>query len=224
MDPRTRRRRGPLPSTPPQAIAVERMNAHRNGRDGRLRRASPGHRPGPLAAAPGDASRPANPEPRAGAAPAAAPEPIREACERLAARTREMQALAERIERARYDRLIARTLQIVRAAVPARAVVAVVSRGDERLVTLQGRTGWHFPQTAAGVYAGHHPADGRAAIAHLDHLRARGARYLLIPRTAFWWLDHYRDFAEHLERTATAVCRDEWTCALFALKAGRKTA
>ena len=31
---------------------------------------------------------------------------------------------------------------------------------------------WHFPQTADGVYAGHYPATGEAAIAHLESLRA----------------------------------------------------
>lgn len=225
MDSKTRRRKGQMTSTPPQAIAVERMKPHRNGRDGRLSSASTGRSTSAAPpAAPADRAMPPDPNPPGGDAAGTAPQAVREACDRLASWTREMHALIGRIERARYDRLIARTRQVVRASVPGRAVVAVVSRGDERLVTLPGRTGWHFPQTAAGVYAGHHPADGRAAIAHLDHLRARGARYLLIPRTAFWWLDHYRDFAEHLERTATAVYRDERTCALFALKAGRKTA
>ncbi|MNC84733.1 hypothetical protein D3C83_02980 [compost metagenome] len=117
--------------------------------------------------------------------------------------------------------MVARIGQIVAAHVPERATVAVVSRGDETLLTMGRRRGWHFPRTETGVYAGHHPADSDAAVAHLELLRARGARYLLIPRTAFWWLDHYRGFADHLERAATVVYRDERTCALFALATRR---
>jgi hypothetical protein len=148
---------------------------------------------------------------------------VREARERLAACTSEIQALVGRIERVRYARMIDRMRALVRDEIPRGAIVAVVSRGDPQLVTVPGRRGWHFPQSESGVYAGHHPADSDAAIAHLERLRARGARYLVIPRTSFWWLDHYRDFADHLQRVSTSVIRDERTCALFALATRRRT-
>ena len=147
---------------------------------------------------------------------------IHQACERLVARTGEVQALVRRVERLRYARMILRIRQVVDRRASKRAIVAVISRGDEQLVTMPVRRAWHFPQTPTGVYAGHHPADSQAAIAHLEQLRGRGARYLLIPRTAFWWLDHYRELDDHLRRTARCVFHDEQTCALFALGAGRK--
>jgi hypothetical protein len=62
------------------------------------------------------------------------------------------------------------------AGLPAGSVVAVASKGDDGLVRFDGRTGWHFPQTPAGVYAGHHPAEDAVA-GHLEDLRRRGARY-----------------------------------------------
>ena len=161
-------------------------------------------------------------------ATAAAPEPspdsaLHQARERLAAWNGEITSLIGRIERIRYARMIVRMQALLREQVPRGAVVAVISRGDEQLVTMPGRRGWHFPQADSGVYAGHHPADSEAAIAHLERLRARGARYLVIPRTSFWWLDHYREFADHLQHASTCLARDERTCALFALSPRRRT-
>jgi hypothetical protein len=102
-------------------------------------------------------------------------------------------------------------------AVPAGASVLVVSKGDEGLLRLGGRRAGHFPQTAKGEYAGHHPANDAAAVAHLDALRAKGAQYLVVPATSVWWLEHYDGFRRHLERTAVVtVCRPD-TCIVFSL-------
>lgn len=101
------------------------------------------------------------------------------------------------------------------------APVCVVSKGDEMAVRFRGRMlGWHFPQTADGTYAGYHPADGREAIAHLEHLRDRGARYLLIPEPSAWWLDHYVEFRHHLERTYRRLPSGDGEGMLFDLRAG----
>lgn len=110
---------------------------------------------------------------------------------------------------------------VVRAGVPEGATVAVVSRGDEELVDLPGREGWHIPQVEGGVYAGHHPADSAAAIAQLEELRERGADFLLIPCTAFWWVDHYQGFRRHLEAQHRLVAFHEDLCLLFALAPGK---
>ena len=74
------------------------------------------------------------------------------------------------------------TREFVVEAVPAGATVLVVSRGDDDLVSFDGRVGWHFPQAEDGVYAGHHPQDGDAAIRHLEELRTRGAHPPRDPR------------------------------------------
>jgi hypothetical protein len=100
---------------------------------------------------------------------------------------------------------------------PTGAVVLVVSRGDEALVDLPGRRGWHFPQAPGGEYAGHHPSDGVEAVEHLEDLRARGAEFLVIPATSRWWLDHYVELAEHLADRYTRVAEREDGYVAFSL-------
>jgi hypothetical protein len=100
--------------------------------------------------------------------------------------------------------------EVANAALPLETTVAVVSKGDEELLKLGGaRQGWHFPQDDEGVYAGHYPADSVGAISHLEILRAKGAEFLLFPTTAFWWLERYRKFGEHLDSHYRRVWDDE---------------
>jgi hypothetical protein len=89
--------------------------------------------------------------------------------------------------------------RLVAEAVPEGAVVLVVNRGDETLLQLGKRTGWHFPRGGSGEYAGCYPADSNEAIAELEHLRGLGATHLVFPCTERWWLDHYGGFREHLD-------------------------
>jgi hypothetical protein len=142
---------------------------------------------------------------------------LNRARESLLKRIDDVKTLVARIERTRYRREVLRIRQVVSREVPRGSIVAVISRGDEDLLAFDNRLGWHFPRTEKGIYAGHHPADSKAAIAHVRELRAHGARYLVIPRTAFWWLAHYREFNEYLERRCRCAWRDERTCVVFAL-------
>ena len=146
---------------------------------------------------------PAAPAPAAPAAPAA---PVAPALDRQ-----------PRMTMAEYALLVTRIRALVRTVVPPRTVVAVISRGDDALLNLDDRTGWHLPQADDGRYAGYHPADDAAAIEDLEALRRRGARFLVIPRTSMWWLTYYPGFHEHLQtRYRTLVRRDD-ACAIFAL-------
>ena len=70
---------------------------------------------------------------------------------------------------------------------------------------LRGRHPQIDRQSADGTYAGHHPSDSAACIAELEWRRRRGADFLVIPSPSRWWLDHYREFAEHLNRKYLAV-------------------
>jgi hypothetical protein len=115
-----------------------------------------------------------------------------------------------------YPSIIERARAVVERAVPVGSVVAVASRGDDTLVQFAGRAGWHFPQNEAGVYAGHYPADGAEAVAHVEALRARGARFILFPSTATWWLSYYGELRDHLAAHADLVVDDE-TCLLYGL-------
>ena len=76
------------------------------------------------------------------------------------------------------------------------------ARGQQRRRAARparGHRGWHFPRHEDGRFAGYHPENSQAAIAHLEELRSKGAEYLVFPGTALWWLDYYGDFREHLE-------------------------
>lgn len=122
-----------------------------------------------------------------------------------------------RLTATQYRRLGKRIQEVVERTVPLEGTVIVVSRGDEQLVNFEGRKGWHFPQNGDGVYAGFYPADSATAIAHLEALRAKGGEYLLLPSTAFWWLEHYRGLKEHLERRYRVAFQEEGACILYNL-------
>lgn len=117
-----------------------------------------------------------------------------------------------------YELLSDRVVQTVASSTPADATVIVVSRGDEALLDIPGRRGWHFPQVADGVYAGHHPSDSEEAIRHLESMRRLGARFIVFPRTALWWLDHYLELRDHLADRYTKVVDDGDTCTMFELE------
>lgn len=117
-----------------------------------------------------------------------------------------------------YADLVIRIRALVRSVVPFGARVAVASKGDEELLLLEGRRGWHFPQVAGGTYAGHHPVDGGHAITGLEALRKRGADFFVLPSTAFWWLEHYPDFAVHLDARYRLVMKEPETCLIYDLR------
>ncbi len=118
-----------------------------------------------------------------------------------------------------YRRLVERVRDEVDEAVPAGASVLVISRGDRSLIELGDRDVGHFPQDSAGRYLGHHPPDSEDAVGRLERLRSTGAEYLVLPETAYWWLDHYAGFAEHLRSRYPVVERD--ACTIFRLDGDR---
>jgi hypothetical protein len=70
------------------------------------------------------------------------------------------------------------------------------------------------------TYAGYYPRGSYEAIAQLEGLRAKGAQYLLFPQTAFWWIEHYPEFARHLESRYRLIARRKDTddaCMIFDL-------
>jgi hypothetical protein len=100
--------------------------------------------------------------------------------------------------------------------VPSGSTVLVISRGDRALVELEDRHAGHFPQDPGGGYLGHHPRDSEDAIERLEELRARGADYLVLPSTSYWWLDHYSGFAEHLQERYPVT--DAGACSIYGLR------
>jgi hypothetical protein len=106
---------------------------------------------------------------------------------------------------------------VVQDATPPEAVVAVVSKGDPRLVELEERTGLHFPADAEGRYAGYYPRTGEEAIAQLEAARNAGSEYFCLPATAFWWLEHYAGLAGWLGVHCRVAAEDRQTCIVYDL-------
>ncbi len=106
---------------------------------------------------------------------------------------------------------IARTIQRV---VPREASILIVDKYDPTLLHLSGRKGRHFPDRR--LLPDVHPRDSEVAIQHLEQLRARGAAYLVFPSAAFWWLDHYPEFRQHLEVSSQNIWNDE-QCIIYHL-------
>jgi hypothetical protein len=104
----------------------------------------------------------------------------------------------------------------MRNRVPDGATVLVISKGDDDLLATLGPGARHFPQDEGGGYLGYYPDGSIEALQHLESARAEGETYLLVPRTAFWWLDHYREFARYLEDQHHAIWRGD-ACVIYRL-------
>jgi hypothetical protein len=105
----------------------------------------------------------------------------------------------------------------VENATPTEAVVAVVSKGDPRLIEFAERSGRHFPADTEGRYAGYYPRTSEEAIAQLEAVRGEGAEYLCLPATALWWLDHYAGLAAWLGVHCRVVADQRDTCIVYDL-------
>jgi hypothetical protein len=97
-----------------------------------------------------------------------------------------------------YRALVERVRERTLAVVPRGGLVAMVSRGDDRLLQLEGRVAGHFPADAAGQYAGYYPETAGEAVGQLLKLRSRGTQFVVFPATAFWWLEFYPQLASWL--------------------------
>lgn len=115
---------------------------------------------------------------------------------------------------AEWERTFRETGETVARIVPRDAKVAVVDKCDPTLLHFSQRKGWHFPDQKS--LPGGYPRDSEIAIDHLESLRRRGAKYLVFPKTAFWWLDHYRGFQLHLDSCYRHVWKDG-NCIIYRL-------
>ena len=98
------------------------------------------------------------------------------------------------------------------------STIAVVSKGDEQLIQFDRQQGWHFPQNDDGRYANVYPADSAEAIAQLECIRGKGATHLLLPEPAYWWLEFYSDFKNHLTSKYDLVLEQDETCLVYDLR------
>jgi GT2 family glycosyltransferase len=116
-----------------------------------------------------------------------------------------------------YSRLRQQIQTITSDQLPAGSTIAVISKGDEELLKLNGHRGWHFPRAEDGAYANIYPADGKEAVSQVQSIRQQGAHYLLVPRPAFWWLEHYTELRDHLDAKCRLAFKDQDACLIFDL-------
>ena len=115
-------------------------------------------------------------------------------------------------------RMPARVRRLVHEHVPHGSSLAVLSSGDESLLRYVGCKAEHLSQDREGRYTDH-PSCARAAIVQLEAARWRGADVLVIPQNGLWWLEHYGEFAKHLERHYMPVVREADLGAVWNLRA-----
>jgi len=87
-------------------------------------------------------------------------------------------------------------------ATTSNALIIAATDGDPTVFYYAHRKGWHF--LGDGVYDGN-PLDSAQIIANLEKLRSRGATHLVFYAGTQWWLDYYKEFAEHLATNAMLV-------------------
>jgi hypothetical protein len=121
-----------------------------------------------------------------------------------------------------YQTLRQRVRDLVQLTTPVGSTVLVISKGDEELLDIPGRRGWHFPRAVNGLFAGCYPGDSDEAIEHLRKLRSRGAQYLVIPSTSFWWLEFYAGFVSYLQEKHRLSTFQEDVCVVYRLSPGRR--
>jgi hypothetical protein len=127
-----------------------------------------------------------------------------------------------RPDRAYLD-LVRTVVEVTAAQVPGDATVLMVSKGDEGLLDVPGRTVRHFPCDDNGDYAGWYAADTVEVLAGIDRQIVRGVTHIVFPESASWWFEFYAGLDEALadrldEIDGAGVCR------IFAVRDPEQTA
>jgi GT2 family glycosyltransferase len=113
--------------------------------------------------------------------------------------------------------LLAQIHKAVSGTLPFGSTVLVGTGGDDRLLEFAGQRGWHFPQAADGRSVHNDLSSDQEAIAHLEELRAKGAGFLLLPRTVFSWFERYEAFTQHVHGHYSTLLFDPDSCIVFDL-------
>jgi hypothetical protein len=91
--------------------------------------------------------------------------------------------------------------------IPPGETFLLVDQGNFGAAFSVGRHSLPFPERE-GTYDGL-PANDESAIQELERLRRIGAGFMVFTWPAFWWLDFYSGFDQHLRRNFRCVLRDE---------------
>lgn len=88
----------------------------------------------------------------------------------------------------------------LKASTPADSLVVAADYGDPTVFYYAERKGWHFLEKS-GMYNGH-PTVSADAITDLESLRERGATHIVFYSATLWWLEYYKELADHLNSAA----------------------
>jgi hypothetical protein len=102
---------------------------------------------------------------------------------------------------------------VINSILPPEAKVIVASNGDAGLLELERRVVLPFPQGAKEAAT----LDSAGAIAQLEKLKKRGARFFMVPKTASSWFDQLPEFGRYLESNYRAIVRQRHVCTIFDL-------
>jgi len=86
---------------------------------------------------------------------------------------------------------------------PENSLIVAADNGDPTILYYAERKGWHFLEKG-GIYEGN-PNDSEQVIVDFEQLRGRGATHLVFTANTIWWLDYYREFGQHLAKSATLM-------------------
>ena len=83
------------------------------------------------------------------------------------------------------------------------SLIVAADNGNPIIFYYSERKGWHFPESDAIFVSD--PHDSEQAIRNLQQLQETGATHFVLTAHTRWWLDYYRDFAQHLADHATLM-------------------
>ena len=92
---------------------------------------------------------------------------------------------------------------ILKEITPADSLIAAADNGDPAVLFYGERKGWHFLEKD-GIYNGD-PDGSEPAIADLQQLRAKGAKYVVFTSNTAWWLDLYPEFRQYLHANSALI-------------------
>ena len=93
------------------------------------------------------------------------------------------------------------------------AVIAAITKWDPTLLQRAARGGCNYPDRH--LLPDGYPADGAAAVAHLEDLKERrGVTHLVVPEQSSWWLRQYPELADRIGQPLHA----DGDCSIYALR------
>lgn len=98
-----------------------------------------------------------------------------------------------------YENVVEEVRDVVADLLGHGGVVAVISKGDDRMVEARPTSARHFPSAPDGTFLWYHPATDEQAIAALVDDEVAGLTHLVVPESSFWWLDYYAGFKRYLD-------------------------